>query len=220
MKFDSLIFDIDGTLWDSSGALAEAYSAASAEFPFGQKHFTKEQVMGELGLPLKTIFRHLYPEVESIEQDDPAAADAMLDRLNEVSTEYEYRLLREKGAEVFPGVAQTLKELSEILPLFIVSNCEQGYIEIMTEASGIAQYITDGLCYGDTLKDKDITMKMLIERHGLKAPAYIGDIEKDAVSSAKAGVPFIWAEYGFGHVNPDQYYDKINDIRELKNLIK
>lgn len=219
MRFDSLIFDIDGTLWDSTYAVAASFSEASAEFPYGKKTFTREKIMGEQGLPLKTIFADLYPEIDELIKEDPKAAEEMMDAINTVSTRYEYDYLREHGGRVFDGVKETLEYLSSKLPLFIVSNCEKGYIEIMTETSGIQQYFKDWFCYGDTNAEKDVTIGRIVEKHGLKAPVYIGDIRNDALSSKKAGVPFIWAAYGFGNVTEDLYCEKIDDFRELKELI-
>ena len=219
MKPDSLIFDIDGTLWDATGVLAEAYSEASLSFPFGEKHFTKERLKKELGLPLKVIFSHLYPELEAIRARDPEGAERMLERLNELSTACEYRRLKEYGAPVFAGVPETLKSLAARYPLFIVSNCEKGYIEIMTESAGIGPYFKDWLCFGDTLQEKDVTMRILMERHGLRRPAYIGDIRNDALSARRAGAAFIWAAYGFGEVEPGLYDERIDDFRELTKLL-
>ena len=220
MRFDSLIFDIDGTLWDATKAVAASFSEASARLPFGQKTFTEDRIKKELGLPLNVIFMHLYPELESMMSTNRKQAEELLARLNRLSTEAEYAYLEQNGADIYPGVPETLKALSEKLPLFIVSNCEKGYIELMTRVCGIEDYFTDHLSYGDTESEKDVNIRLLADKYKLKAPAYIGDIEKDALSSKRAGVPFIWASYGFGDVAKELYCEKINDFRELKDIIE
>ena len=219
MKFDSLIFDIDGTLWDSTGTIARAWSDASGRFMFGRKHFTKQQVMNEVGRPLDVIFRDLYPEIGELEKTDADRAAAVLREINEISTEFEYDYLRRYGAELYPGVTDTLKALASEIPLFIVSNCEKGYIEIMTEASGLTPLFKDWLCFGDTLLEKDRTMQVLIGRHHLQKTAYVGDILNDALSSEKANVPFIWASYGFGEVDPAHYSERIDCFADLMKLV-
>ena len=88
-------------------------------------------------------------------------------------------------------VVDTIRELSHRYPLFIVSNCQCGYIEVMMKASGIEPYIKDHLCFGETRLSKDQTLLQLIERNDLKSPVYVGDTQGDADSCAKAGVPFI-----------------------------
>ena len=219
MNYDSFIFDIDGTLWDSTGTIARGWSAASEKLPFGKRLFTKEQVMNEVGRPLDDIFRHLYPEIGEMEKTDAAGAAAVLKEINEVSTAYEYDFLRRYGADLYPGVKETLRALADKMPLFIVSNCEKGYIEIMTEASGLTELFQDWLCFGDTLVEKNLTMQILIGRHHLQKTAYVGDILNDALSSRKANVPFIWAAYGFGNVEKDYYDARIDRFPDLLDLI-
>src|SRR5699024_2819050 len=87
-------------------------------------------------------------------------------------------------------------------PLYIVSNCQCGYIEVMLKTSGLAPYIKDHLCFGETLRPKGETIRMLMEKNGLKSPVYVGDTQGDADACKTGGIPFIFAEYGFGDV-PD-----------------
>lgn len=227
MIYDSLIFDIDGTLWDATETVAAAFSAVSQEFGFGHREFTADRIRQEVGRPLDVIFRHLYPELdEMLESADVLSSQTagsetpsqLLARINEVSTKAEYEYLAERGGRLYDGVKETLEVLSAKMPLYIVSNCEQGYIELMTKVSGIDKYFQDWLCFGDTKAEKDVTMRILMEKHGLKNTAYIGDIDKDALSSRRAGVPFIWASYGFGEVAADMYDFRIGSFAELKNI--
>ena len=85
------------------------------------------------------------------------------------------------------------------------------------KSSGIEPYIKDHLCFGETLVSKDLTILQLIERNGLKSPVYVGDTQGDADACSKAGVPFIFAEYGLGDV-PDaaQRIQKFSDLLDLK----
>ena len=67
----------------------------------------------------------------------------------------------------------------------------------------------------DLLKADNI--KLIVERHGLKTPVYVGDIQGDADSSAQAGVEFIHAAYGFGRV--DKCYAAVSSPEELIAVI-
>ncbi len=49
---------------------------------------------------------------------------------------------------------------------------------------------------GRFLKDK--RFRMLIDRNHLSSPVYVGDTQGDADACHAAGIPFIFAEYGFG----------------------
>ena len=280
-KFDSIIFDVDGTLWDATGTLAKAYSAASEEFYecFGlaPKSFTKEQIMGELGQPTIEIFHHLYPVLDGLcpndflrcfrhslsgdgmlaehmsERKEPSgfagmkcldaaryssdeadggpqtgdqessAAEEDIETIYEYmvwrSMEYEYDFLRREGAEVYPLVQETLNTLKKRYRLFIVSNCEKGYIELFTGFSGTGKLFEGWLSYGDTGVEKDRTIHIIMERFGLKKPVYVGDILKDALSSRRAGVGFIWASYGFGEVPEDLRDARIGSFAELADRL-
>lgn len=64
---------------------------------------------------------------------------------------------------MYDGVVDTVKKLSEKYPLFIVSNCQCGYIEAMLNASGLGSYIKDHLCFEETQTPKSQTHP---EAHG------------------------------------------------------
>ena len=100
--------------------------------------------------------------------------------------------------------------------MFIVSNCQSGYIEVVIKKNHIENYITDFECFGNQGKPKDENIKLIIQRNNLKAPVYVGDTQGDYEACQKAGVPFVWAAYGFG--KPDAYVAKIEKFSELKDL--
>ena len=112
----------------------------------------------------------------------------------------------------------TLKELALEYPLFIVSNCQCGYIEVMMKGAGMEPYIKDFLCFGQTQTSKDLTILKLMEKNNLTSPVYVGDTQGDADSCKKAGIPFIFAAYGLGDVKED--YPTIHSFSELKNILR
>lgn len=61
-------------------------------------------------------------------------------------------------------------------------------------------------------------IKILMERNNIKTAVYIGDTEGDETAARFAGIPFIYAEYGFGTAQaPDA---SIKNIREIAECIK
>ena len=86
----------------------------------------------------------------------------------------------------------------------------------MLKTTGLAPYIKDHLCFGETQTPKGDTIRTLVGRNGLRSPVYVGDTQGDADACRAAGVPFIFAGYGFGNV-PDAKI-KIRTFPELKNL--
>ena len=87
----------------------------------------------------------------------------------------------------------------------------------MLRTTGLGPYIRDHLCFGETQVPKGETIRMLIERNNLQSPVYVGDTQGDADSCKTAGIPFIFAEYGFGDV-PDAR-TRIHTFSDLTKLL-
>lgn len=98
----------------------------------------------------------------------------------------------------YPGVKETLTELHKTHRLFIVSNCQQGYIELLMEKGGLGGLISDFDCFGNTGLPKGQTLRLLCERCNVRDAVYVGDTQGDMEASEQAGLPFVWAAYGFG----------------------
>ena len=204
---DSIIFDLDGTLWDSVDSVVESWNLALAENTDLEPNLTRDILSKLFGMTMTDIADHAFPGLPPEKRME----------LLEICYDYENRHLEACPGIMYEGVVVTIKELAKRYPLYIVSNCQCGYIEAMMKSSGIEPYIKDHLCFGETLVSKDQTLLQLIERNSLKSPVYVGDTQGDADACAKAGVPFIFAEYGLGDV-PDatQRIQKFSDLLDLK----
>ena len=134
-------------------------------------------------------------------------------KLIDILCEKEHEALEKEGAPVYEGMGQVLKELSGRFPLFIVSNCQAGYIELVMEKTGFGSLISDHLCPGITGQAKAENIMALVKKHHLSSPVYVGDTKGDFEACQKAGVPFIFASYGYGTVqNPDYTIKKPADL--------
>lgn len=204
MKPESLIFDIDGTLWDSRSIIVEGYNQVLTAAGHADLCVTAEDLKRLFGKTMKEI------------------ADIMLTTLPE---EERYplmekcidtgdaRLLDDPCDIGYPGVKETLEELSKRYRLFIVSNSQLGYPETTMEKLGITHLFQGHLCFGNTGTDKGTTIRILMEKHGIENAVYIGDTQGDYEAAVKAGLPFVWATFGFGV--PDGYDVKIDRFCEL-----
>lgn len=204
---DSIIFDVDGTLWDSTDSVARSWNLAIQENSSLDLTITEnalQQVFGKTMTEIAdTLFSRL-PEKERM-------------KLLEVCFQYENRYLETHPGKLFDGVTDTLATLSGQYPLFIVSNCQQGYIEVLLRTCSLEPFIKDHLCFGETQTSKGQTILTLMKRNGLKNPVYVGDTRGDADACAEAGIPFIFAGYGFGDV-PDAKM-RISKFTDLKDLV-
>ena len=64
----------------------------------------------------------------------------------------------------------------------------------------IESYITGSISFGENRVPKSENIKLLVERHHLENPVYIGDTNSDRVQCEAAGVPFLYVSYGFDRV--------------------
>ena len=207
MQYESLIFDIDGTLWDSRALVAEGYNIQLEQEGYSHLKVDAEILRVEFGKTMKEIADDL---LGSLPEEQRYA-------LMERCMETENRYLQENPCRIgYPGVAETVRALAEKHRLFIVSNSQQGYPELCIQKLGLGDWISGHLCFGDTGTSKGKTIRTLMERYSITSCAYIGDTQGDFEATLEAGVPFIWADYGFD--TPARYALRLHTPRDLITL--
>ena len=207
MKFKSAVFDLDGTLWDSTAEVAKTWTSVIAKYNLNRKEVTVEDLKPCMGKLLDEIASILLPELDPKKQM----------QVIKECCEYENEYLGEYGATLYDKLEDTLKELSKNHKLFIVSNCQDGYIECFFKAHKLDKYFIDYECPGRTGLPKGENIKLIVERNNLKNPVYVGDTQGDANAAKLANVPFIFAKYGFGNV--DEFFNSIESFDELLEII-
>jgi len=207
MKYESLIFDIDGTLWDSTDLVAEGYNLQLREEGLDHLCVTGERLKALFGKVMTEIADVILATIPETERYDLMLR--CMDRENKYLEENECRI-------GYPGVKETVEALSRKYRLFIVSNSQQGYPELCMEKLGLTPYIQGNLCFGDTGTSKGKTIRTLMARHGIESCAYVGDTQGDYEATVEAGVPFIWCSYGFG--TPEGYDARVDRFEELLEL--
>ncbi|MFD2245606.1 HAD family hydrolase [Pontibacter ruber] len=205
-KTDSLIFDLDGTLWDATATVARAWQKARKQVNFEIQEVTQETIRSVAGMQHDLIYDKLFPDLSKEQQKE----------LMKVSGKEEMEHIQKYGGELYEGLEDTLKYLHGKYKLCIVSNCQDGYIEAFLEYHNLHTYFSDHECSGRTGKPKGENLRAVVERNQLQAPYYVGDTPGDHEASIKAGVPFIYARYGFREVEQfDKSIDRINDLTRI-----
>ena len=205
-KPDGLIFDIDGTIWDTTGVVERAWNKALDECDLEKYHVTADRLKGLFGLPMMDIIDAILPDIPMEKKLE----------FQVLCYKYEEEFVAREAGRIYDGVVDTIKTLSEKYPIFIVSNCQGGYIELTMKKTGLTEYVKDFTCPSYTDKLKADNIGIIAKRNNLKAPAYIGDTQMDANACIEACVPFIFAAYGFGTCEkPDYIINSIEDIFDV-----
>jgi phosphoglycolate phosphatase len=207
-KYDSIIFDLDGTLWDSSANVVVAWQKAKEQVDYIKEDFTRPIIHSITGMTYKAIFETLLPYLDEEQREEFKA----------LAGKHELEILYEKGGDLYPGLEDALQQLSRHYKLFIVSNCQSGYIEVFFKISGFEHYFIGHQCYGAKNQPKAENILDIINDHNLQAPVYIGDTMGDYNAATKAGVPFIFVNYGFGKVEEGQVAS-VSSLAELAGLL-
>ena len=203
-----IIFDLDGTLWDSSEQVAVSWSEALARRPETDRQVTGEDMRGFMGKTMETIAALMLPELE------PSLRIEIMHECERVEQEY----LEKHGGVLFPDLEKELERLCGLGKLIIVSNCQSGYIETFLEYHKLGKYFADFECPGGTGFAKAENIRIVMERNGLDKAVYVGDTQGDLDASDSAGVPFIHAAYGFGSVDRD--VPAVNSFSEVYDAAK
>ena len=190
-KDTMLLFDLDGTLWDSAPAVAEAWNEIFQKEDPSLPLLTVDDLHSVMGMTMKEIGDSLYPEYQS-----PRRA-AIFDRCCTYEVEYLYS----HCGTLYPDFRPTLETLKDRgYDLAVVSNCQLGYVKAFLSSSGAADLFIDYEEGERTGLPKGENIKLVMARNGYTKGIYIGDTKKDREAALLAGIPFIHAAYGFGEV--------------------
>ena len=202
-----IIFDMDGTLWDSSEGVAISWTEIVNKEYDKERVITAEDIQGVMGRTMDKIADALFAELSKEERM------ALLRKCCVYENEY----LKEHGGILFPDLEETFTALRENYDLYIVSNCQAGYIEAFLDHYGFWHYFKDIECYGNNDFPKSENIKKVVERNNLTKAVYVGDIQGDYDATMAAGLPFIHAAYGFGTIA--QETAKVDSFAELVKVV-
>lgn len=201
--FDSLIFDMDGTLWDAVDTYCRIWNETYRRMGV-ESRVTRRQLIECMGYPIDRIVTMIAPpdiDRERFYRELARTDDDLMPRL---------------GGRLYPGVERVLPELAARYRLFMVSNCGARGLEYFLTYTGLTPWFTDTLSFGQTHLPKEGNIRILCERYSLKSPVYIGDTAGDCRSAHAAGIPMIHARYGFGKCSEAEYsIDCFSDLEPL-----
>lgn len=201
-----ILFDVDGTLWDSAPQVCDSWNEVLAGHPELEVRITPKDMYDNMGKTMMELGNAIFP---GLSREDCR-------RIMEECMDYENQYLLTHPGSLYPQARETLQKLSRRYGLYIVSNCQTGYIEVLLKSCGLQEYIRDIECYGSTGLPKGDNIRMVIQRNHLERSFYVGDTRMDEEAAAVAGIPFVHASYGFGRA--EQPAEIIESLIQLPDL--
>ena len=200
----NVIFDLDGTLWDSRAQIIKAWQTINPSI-----NVSVDELSSLMGKTTEDFVKFLFPD------SDIKLASNYMEQCERAEVDF----LNKHGAILYDGVLELLQSLNEKYNLFIVSNCQDGYIESFLNYYKFNELFDDFECNGKTKLSKSNNIKLIIERNNLlrDETCYIGDTYGALVSAKDNNLKFIWSKYGFGNV--ETYDNLVNSPLEILKVL-
>lgn len=210
MKPDSIVFDLDGTLWDTCSACAIAWNNVLTRLKIPYRQIQADDVRAVTGKPHEECIRTVFADLPE---------DQVLRISEETSTE-DNAVIEKLGGQLYPEVLTGIPRLAQKYKLFIVSNCQSGYIEVFLKLNNLEDYFQDIECWGNTGQPKSANLKSVIERNNLTNPIMVGDADGDEKAARDCEIPFAYAAYGFGKIqSADLEFKSFSDLANHFNSL-
>jgi len=201
MKYEAVIFDLDGTLWKANESCTKAWNILLDRLNFNER-VTVQAMDKVTGKPMDDCIDTLMPGIRKKHNN-----------IKSLLVDMEKEVVGHDGASIYPDVLSKIRELSGCLKLFIVSNCEKWYLDKFIEYSGLGNNFTECDCYGISNLKKHQMISNITKKYKLERAVYIGDTLHDKESAELSGTDFIQVTYGFGDpiINALRF-DSFNDL--------
>ncbi len=197
----ALIFDLDGTLWNSVQSFVDSCNKVFQRH-LPQKKTTYEEIASYMGFQTRELAQSLFPNV-SEEQSIFFLKQCYKQHLLD---------LDQKLPPFYEGVREGIEELSRLYPVFLVSNCNSSYLKHFLKHSGLGKFFSDSEC-AENGNSKGKNIRLVMERNHIQSAVYIGDTSGDAKAAEEASVDFIFVTYGCGNVpQAKKRFDSFPDL--------
>lgn len=208
MKF--VLFDIDGTLWDSVAQVRDSWNRVLEKYP--------ESADSVLSLPAAyALMGHTAEEIAALVL--PHLSETRRMEIMDEAFVREHEDLKTIPGVFYPEAGEVIRDLASLgYAIGIISNCQDGYIQIMLSHSSFADCVRDSECSGRTGQPKSENIRLVLQRNGVSAEdaVYVGDTSMDEAAARGAGVHFIHAGYGFGKTQaPDAVIRSLSELPDV-----
>ncbi len=189
-RYDTLLFDLDGTLTDSARGIHNSFRYALKAM--GCPEPTFEQLRPCVGPPLRDSFRDRFG----------IPSEKLQEALDQYQVYYADRGIFEN--EVYPGIRELLDELSgNGITLAVASSKKEIHVKRVLEHFDLMRFFAFAGGSDDAVgrSRKEDVVRYVLESLGvrdLSQAALVGDRMHDAIGAAECGIDALGALWGYG----------------------
>ena len=182
-----IFWDLDGTIWDASAAIAVAWTEVFNQRGLAKK-ITDNDIRSVAGKPYLECLKIVVPQAL-----EWAGFSELLDDL----TVAEQKCLKEMGGVFYPKAIESIRLLANNHQLYIVSNCNRWYLDTFLQLSSLEDIFRDAICFTTRNEDKGKNIKYLMEKFSIPNGYYVGDTMGDKIAAISNGLVFLHAKFGY-----------------------
>jgi phosphoglycolate phosphatase len=183
----NIFFDLDGTIWDASESTAAAWTKVFERWGVG-RNISLQDIQSVAGRPYMECLRILVPDVIANKNIE----NILLDLSSE-----ERKSMSVLGGKFYGGALSLITKLAKKNKLFLVSNCNDWYLNSFLSLSRLENVFVESVCFNTFEKNKAYNLKYLIDKYSLSNGFYIGDTQGDMQAAQMNGLCYIHMAHGF-----------------------
>lgn len=186
----SVVFDLDGTLWQPDAVVLPAYARTFAQL--GLPLPPESVLLETLGHPFDVIWRKILPD----------AVPEVVAGAHEIMLAAEKHYLTTLCIQPFPGVGEVLADLAAGgVRSHILSNCQTDYLELVPDRLGIGHFFTARYCAETFPGLSKAEIVRAVEPPIAVPAAFVGDRFHDIEAGKANGFVTIGCTFGYGELD-------------------
>ncbi len=198
-----LVFDLDGTLWDTRESYLYSYKKL-CEYYNIVNPVSNDKILTYLGVKLDILIDELFPFISDKEY------------LAKLAVNYSIEYVLENQKCLSNNIYELFKKISSEYEIYIISNCPVNYLKTFFQISNVSEFVTGYFTIENGSKENHL--KLITNNYEYKA-IFVSDAASDyeeIVDHSK--IFFCYAKYGY---KPANHYDySINSLDEIIDVLK
>ncbi len=207
MRYSVILFDLDGTLLDTSELIFASFKHTLSRYCPGE--YSREAVIPYFGEPLE----------DTMKRFNPKQAKAMVEAYRKYNLHYHDQLIR-----IFPDVQEVVAKLYEAgIKLGVVTNKQRLTAEMGLNHFNLGKYMETMVCYGEAERPKPDAAPIFKALKQLDAnpdqALMVGDSRFDLLAAQKAKVSSVFVKWSLHPLDSIEELSPTYIIEEMKELL-